>query len=161
MNDYSVKGYDLRSLFDPSVPLIGFDSDLKQSVPGSGSLIYTVWNLSHEFIYVGIAGIQKDAAKRQGLTRLRAHASGMRSGDQFCIYVHDFYVLPGLMNMETYTPERGYLDRLTKDYIRKNLRFRVMGFQELDSVETVRMLEDLIKKGIFGYPPPALNGITD
>ena len=38
---------------------------------------------------------------------------------------------------------------------------RGMGFQELDSVETVRMLEDLIKKGIFGYPPPALNGITD
>ena len=107
-----------------------------------------------------IAGIQKDAAKRQGLTRLKAHASGMRSGDQFCIYVHDFYVLPRLIDMETYTPERGYLDRHTKDYIRKNLSFRVMGFQEPNSVETVRMLEDLIKKGIFGYPPPALNGTS-
>jgi len=29
-------------------------------------------------------------------TRLRSHASGRRSGDQFCIYVADRFVLPTL-----------------------------------------------------------------
>ena len=29
-------------------------------------------------------------------TRLRSHASGRRSGDQFCVYVADHYVMPEL-----------------------------------------------------------------
>jgi hypothetical protein len=57
-------------------------------------------------VYVGVAGRNPRGA---GLaSRLRSHASGRRSGDQFCGYVADQYVLPEL------TPERARLLRGTR-----------------------------------------------
>src|SRR5271166_936716 len=64
-------------------------------VPRHGAGVYTIWHQDGRFIYVGMSGraITKDTAARNtpfGIyTRLRSHASGRRSGDQFCVYVAD------------------------------------------------------------------------
>ena len=63
-------------------------------IPGSGAGVYTIWDDGGELIYAGIAGRNPDG---KGLaSRLRSHANGRRSGDQFCVYVADHYVLPEL-----------------------------------------------------------------
>ncbi len=62
-------------------------------VPLHGAGVYTIWHEDGRFIYVGMSGrgITKDTATRNtpfGIyIRLRSHASGRRSGDQFCVYV--------------------------------------------------------------------------
>jgi hypothetical protein len=72
------------------------------SVPVFGAGVYTIWHNDDRFIYVGMSGrgITAETIRRntpQGIyTRLRSHASGRRSGDQFCVYVADRLVLPTL-----------------------------------------------------------------
>ena len=72
------------------------------SVPAFGAGVYTIWHNDGRFIYVGMSGrgITAETIRRntpQGIyTRLRSHASGRRSGDQFCVYVADRLVLPTL-----------------------------------------------------------------
>ena len=148
--------------------LLSFDDKPSWNAPTVSCGVYTVWK-GDEFLYVGMSGrninesniqILEDQGKKIGLiTRLESHASGMRSGDQFCIYVHDFFVLPKIVEARVYKPERGYLDKLTRDHIRENLRYRVKCFQTEDSIQIVRSLEEKIKKGVFGLSPPFLNGI--
>ena len=54
--------------------------------------VYTVWN-GTQFLYVGMSW--KEGSK--GLFgRLNSHASGRRSGDQFCIYACDLFIVPTL-----------------------------------------------------------------
>src|SRR5215475_6178752 len=70
------------------------------AVPAFGAGVYTVWHSDGRFMYVGMSGrgITTETIRRntpQGIyTRLRSHASGRRSGDQFCVYVTDRLVLP-------------------------------------------------------------------
>jgi hypothetical protein len=56
-----------------------------------------VWR-GDEFVYVGISYRDPTATTNKGAKglygRLASHASGRRSGDQFCIYVCDRFVLP-------------------------------------------------------------------
>src|SRR4051794_8737394 len=79
-------------------------------LPVVGAGVYTVWD-GDRFLYVGMGGrglsadMIRDATvtgrKGSGLLgRLMSHASGRRSGDQFCIYVCDLLILP------TLTPEQ-------------------------------------------------------
>jgi hypothetical protein len=71
-------------------------------VPKFGAGVYTIWHKDGRFIYVGMSGRGMTAETRrrntpQGTyTRLQSHASGRRSGDQFCVYVADRLVLPTL-----------------------------------------------------------------
>src|ERR1700737_2130425 len=64
-------------------------------VPTFGAGVYTIWDHDGRFIYVGMSGrsMTADTAHRNkplGIyTRLKSHASGRRSGDQFCVYVAD------------------------------------------------------------------------
>jgi hypothetical protein len=67
-------------------------------VPTSGAGVYSVWDERGQLVYVGAAGRNPQGAGLAG--RLRSHASGRRSGDEFCVYVADHYVLPEL------TPEQ-------------------------------------------------------
>src|SRR3954451_17903342 len=76
-------------------------------VPRSGALVYTIWDRSGRFIYVGMAGrgLVDDPAAGTTLRtgfgpwgRLTSHASGRRSGDQFCVYVCDRLVLPTVVD---------------------------------------------------------------
>ncbi len=58
--------------------------------------------------------------KRFGLwTRIASHASGRLSGDQFCVYVANRYVVPKLTPIELSQFASGELnlDALTKRYI--------------------------------------------
>jgi hypothetical protein len=89
---------------------------------------------------------------------MQSHASGRRSGDQFCIYIHDIFVIPGLINTGEYESERGWLDKVTQKYIHDNLRYRFVSFLSDDSDEIVRKLENKIKKGDMGFTPK-INGI--
>ena len=86
-----------------------------------------------------------------------SHASGVRSGDQFCVYIHDFFVIPKLLKEKDYKPERGSLDKLTKQYIHENLSYRFTSFNSDDSDAIVRKLENEIKSGALGLKP-ILNG---
>src|SRR5689334_19761002 len=61
--------------------------------------VYTIWH-DVQFIYVGIsyrAATETSNPQAKGLFgRLRTHASGRRSGDQFNIYICDRFVIPSL-----------------------------------------------------------------
>ena len=159
MTDYILDGHDLSPLFNLDSPSFAFGKDTeKENVPSFGSIIYTVWDSNDKFLYVGIAGTQKKPVKKRNpRSRIKEHSSGTRSGDQFCVYVQDFFVLPKIVKSGEYKPSKGYLDKLTKEYIHQNLRYRVMSFQTEDSDSIVRDLEKKIKRGVFD-PPPFLNG---
>ena len=86
-----------------------------------------------------------------------SHASGVRSGDQFNVYIHDFYVISTLVQSGNYEPAKGVLDKLTKDYIHQNLSYRFVSFLSNDSDAIVRSLEKKIQSGSFGLTP-ILNG---
>ena len=97
-------GHNLSALFEGTDGLISFAEDSRKYIPDKGSIIYTVWDGSDTFIYVGISGLQKSEARRNPQTRIVSHASGRRSGDQFCIYVYDFFVVPELIKCGEFTP---------------------------------------------------------
>jgi hypothetical protein len=76
-------------------PLYRFGDWPNPGLPKVAIGLYTIWR-GDEFIYVGMAGrsalsnlsSRQAAGGTSGLrSRLRSHASGRRSGDQFCIYV--------------------------------------------------------------------------
>ena len=161
MTNYILDNYDLSNLFDTNKKSISFSEDPRKHIPEFGSMIYTVWDNNEKFIYVGISGIGQSPntplLKRNPRSRIKQHQSGRRSGDQFCVYVHDHFVIPELLKSNSYQPSRGYLDRLTKEYIQKKLRYRFLCFQTEDGVSIVRNLENKIKSGIFDLKP-FLNG---
>ena len=157
MTKYSLDGHDISALFDKSANPISFAENAKEYIPNRGSIIYSVWDRNNDFIYVGISGLQKDVEKRNPRSRMISHASGRRSGDQFCIYIHDYYVVPALVQTGRYSPSNGYLDRLTKQYIRENLSYRFVSFNTQDSDVIVRNLESKIKNGAFDFVP-IING---
>ena len=152
---------DLTPLFDESVPLRTFSPSNIKDIPVFGSIIYSVFLDKKEFIYVGIGGLSgKSVHERNPRSRITQHTQGRRSGDQFCIYIQDFYVIPLLIG-QTYVPKKGYLDQLTKEFIQKRLTYRYMVFQEEDSDKVVRKLErDVQSRGYQGLKPK-LNGVEE
>ena len=115
--------------------------------------VYTVWR-GDDFIYVGISW--KEGSK--GLFgRLASHASGRRSGDQFCIYVCDLFIVP------TLTPEEQRfiaqkelrLDTLTRDFVREHLTFRSV---HTPTGAEARAVETHIRRiGLPGKGQPTIN----
>ena len=96
---------------------------------------------------------KRSEGKRFGLfTRLASHASGRRSGDQFCVYVADFLVLPRLSDDQIDAISRKDLlfDNLVKEYIHSNLDF---GFAEDDDGEMAQESEDMGRSGVLGQKP--------
>ena len=159
MTNYILDGHDLSALFDFSISPISFFEDPRKHIPNKGSIIYSVWDKKENFIYIGISGLQKSLEKRSPLSRMISHASGRRSGDQFCIYIHDFYVIPKLIEKGEYNPSIAFLDKLTKDFIQNNLSYRFVSFKTDNSDKIVRSLENKIKSGVFGFSP-SINGST-
>ena len=84
---------------------------------------------------------------------------GMRSEDQFCVYVQDFFVIPEIVKSGNYVPEKELLDKLTKKYIHENLSYRYVVFQDENSIQIVRSLESKIKCGESSFGTPFLNGV--
>jgi len=83
------------------------------AVPNGRIGAYTIWH-DDQLLYVGMAGRAIDPspdtsglapARLTGLrSRLASHASGRRSGDQFCVYVFDRLVLPTSAGSRLTTP---------------------------------------------------------
>jgi hypothetical protein len=146
-------------LFSPKVELRPFTNANITDIPEYGSILYTVFLDRREFIYVGIGGLSGKSVKdRNPRSRITQHTQGRRSGDQFCIYIQDFYVIPLLIG-NTYVPKKGYLDTLTKEFIQKRLTYRYLVVQTDDSDKVVRRLEKELQTNTHGHGVPKLNGV--
>src|SRR3954465_7011328 len=93
-------------------------------VPRSGAGLSTIWDDGSTLVYVGIAG--RNPAGTGLASRLRSHASGRRSGDQFCVYVADHYVLPELTRaqIEAIRDSTLSFDALVREKIHAAFSFR-------------------------------------
>lgn len=122
--------------------------------------VYAIWR-GPEFLYVGISWREPTltaSGMSKGLWgRLDSHASGRRSGDQFCIYICDRFVLGQLTNneIEEITSGSKSLDVLTKIYVRTHLSYR---FVTTSTGEEARALEaDIRRNGLQPHGRPLLN----
>jgi hypothetical protein len=150
--------HELSSLFSAATPLRAFSTSNIAEVPAFGSIIYTVFLDGTDFIYVGIGGIAGATVQdRNPRSRIIQHAQGRRSGDQFCIYIQDFYVIPELLKSD-YKAKKGYLDQLTRDFIQSRLTYRYLVMQTEDSNKFVRQLERELQSNKYGHGVPTLNG---
>ena len=150
--------HDLSSLFAATTPLRAFSTSNIAEIPSFGSIIYTVFLDGANFIYVGIGGLAGATVHdRNPRSRIIQHAQGRRSGDQFCIYIQDFYVIPAIVSTP-YEPKKGYLDTLTKEFIQTRLTYRYLVIQTEDSDKVVRRLERELQNNEHGFGVPMLNG---
>lgn len=132
------------------------------SVPTFGAGVYTIWHNDGRFIYVGMSGrgMTAETLRRntpQGIfTRLQSHASGRRSGDQFCVYVADRLVLPTVTqdDINAITSGRHQMDAFVRRYIHENLCYR---FVMLPDGAAAFALETAIKSGEWEHGRPLLN----
>jgi hypothetical protein len=148
----------LDLLFSPSVELRQFSTTDINHIAEYGSILYAVFLDRSEFIYVGIGGTMgKTVEDRNPRSRIKQHAQGWRSGDQFCIYIQDFYVIPELLKAD-YKPKKGYLDQLTRDFIQSRLTYRYLVIQSEDSHKVVRQFERELQSNKYGHGAPKLNG---
>lgn len=147
---------DLTSL--GSGPIHWFADWPVADLPVTGSAVYTIWNREGAFIYVGMSGRSTTATGKGPFGRLHSHASGRRSGDQFCIYVCDRLVLPGLHNRLTEIAEGTLsLDMETRAFIHAELGFRYL---VVFSPAEAFALETLIQRGGWDHAAPMLNPIN-
>jgi hypothetical protein len=103
---------------------------------------------------------RSDPTRVTGLrSRLASHASGRRSGDQFCVYVADRFVLPGLEpeTIRAIAAGTTSLDAIVRDYIHSKFGYR---FVEAADGAEARELEDQVRRGGLSAGPPILNPIT-
>ncbi len=140
-------------------PLHWFEDWPIVAVPRSGAAVYTVWDREGRFLYVGMAGRGEQTARGSGpFGRLASHASGRRSGDQFCIYVADRLVLNTLHNrLADITSGSLLLDLETRAFIRTNLGFR---FMPVENGRTALELERQIQRGVLKVGRPFLNPVV-
>ena len=127
-----------------------------------GAGVYTIWHKDGRFIYVGMSGrgMTTETVRRykpQGIyTRLQSHASGRRSGDQFCVYVADRLVLPSLSqdDITAIASGRHQMDALVRRYIHENLCYR---FVMVPAGAAAYAVEAAIKSGDWEHGRPFLN----
>lgn len=119
-------------------------------VPATGTGVYTIWDDNGHLVYVGIAGRSATGKGLRG--RLRSHANGRRSGDQFCVYVGDRYVLLELSRTARIAVAAGQLsmDEKIRDTIREHFSFR---FVQTPDYRAAWDLETEIKHGALGQRP--------
>ena len=123
-------------------------------IPSSGAGVYTIWDDEGGLVYAGIAG--RNPAGKGLASRLRSHASGRRSGDQFCVYVADHYVLPELTRdqIDAIRDSGLSMDALVRDKIHSSFAFR---FVAVPDYATALQVESAIKSGGLSTGPPRLN----
>lgn len=95
--------------------------------------------------------------RRHGLwTRLNAHTSGRLSGDQFCVYIANRYVIPALTpeQLPLFATGELRLDALTKGYIREHLSY---SFVLVESSAEAHQLERDSRRGSGLPAKPTLN----
>lgn len=148
-------------------PLHRFADWPSADVPNLRAGVYTIWDDAGSLIYVGMAGKGLVAdppysppdglLRRRGLLdRLHSHASGRRSGDQFCMYVFDRLVLPELTPGEISAAASATLslDARVRDYIRGHLSYR---FAVTADGVTALATERAVRRGGLTGRKPLLN----
>ena len=145
-----------------SGPLFSFASWKDAAVPVATAGVYSIWDSVGTLIYVGMSGrgmsnedlaaSQIKGQKRGLYTRLGSHASGVRSGDQFCVYVADRFVLPALTPEEIVAISKREImfDHLVKKYIHMHLHFRYTTTHDGKEAEK---LEAEARSGALGSLP--------
>ena len=92
------------------------------------------------------------------IARACSHASGRRSGDQFCVYVCDRLVLPTVRDrIDDIAAGNFPLDGATRQYVRTELGFRMV--QVADGREALQ-IERLIQRGVLAAGRPLLNPLV-
>lgn len=107
-----------------------FSSWPNPEVPTVAAGVYAIWR-EDQLIYCGMSGRGIDAKgsiapRKYGLvTRLASHASGRLSGDQFCVYVANRFVIPQLTQAELPLFAAGSLtlDTRTRAFIRQHMDY--------------------------------------
>jgi hypothetical protein len=127
--------------------------------------VCTVWH-DDQLLYVGMAGraISAGAADSEPASgrltgirsRLASHASGRRSGNQFCVSVFDRLILPALSREQIDGAARGQLslDELTRQLIRRSFSYR---FTLLKDAPVARAVEGQIQREGLASQLPLLN----
>lgn len=143
-------------------PLYRFADWPETAVPRVSAGVYTVWS-GDQFVYVGMSGrgmTADDLRRRQqqgkpaGLyTRLASHASGGRSGDQFCVYVADRFVLPLLATEQIAGIAGGILpfDELVRGFIHAHLSYRFV--VTADGQAALALEKAVVAHGLAGVRP--------
>jgi hypothetical protein len=150
-------------------PLHRFQDWPNELVPKRAAGVYTVWE-GDRLLYVGMSGramTAEDLEVRDGgrivakglWTRLNTHASGRRSGDQFCVYVCDRFVVPLLTPSQQQQLAAGALslDTLIRAFVRERLAYRfvicAIGSEALK-------LERDVRRGSLSAGKPYLNPLA-
>jgi hypothetical protein len=147
-------------------PFHRFQDWPNDQVPKRAAGVYSVWD-DDRLLYVGMSGRAMTAEDLEvspngrvvakGLwTRLNAHASGRRSGDQFCVYVCDRFVVPALTSSQQHQLAAGglSLDDLTRTFVRDHLAYR---FVVTDEGAEAARLEAEVRRGALLVGRPYLN----
>lgn len=150
-------------------PLHRFEDWPNEPVPKRAAGVYTVWE-GDRLLYVGMSGRAMTAEDLEvsdggrvvpkGLwTRLNAHASGHRSGDQFCVYICDRFVVPELTPSQQRELAAGALslDGLTRTFVRERLAYRLV--VTADGTEAAK-LEGAVRRGALSAGKPYLNPLS-
>lgn len=123
--------------------------------------VYAIWRDAGELVYVGMSGrgmeTRATTRKRFGLwTRLASHASGRLSGDQFCVYVANRYVVPELSaaDLPRFADGDLNLDGLTKSYILEHFSY---SFALTPTSREAHDLERDARRGFTFGATPTLN----
>jgi hypothetical protein len=132
-----------------------------KEIPLVAAGVYVVWD-NNNLIYCGMSGREYEKAladkrKKYGLViRLNSHASGRLSGDQFCVYIANRFVIPSLTSddLSRFASGEYKLDTMTKTYIHQNLEYQYAVVQSSSDAYT---LERKIRQGSEFNIKPILN----
>lgn len=127
-------------------------------LPRATAGVYAIWDCS-ALIYCGMSGRQFEkrlpsVTTKFGLvTRLASHSAGRLSGDQFCVYVANRFVIPSLKpeQLQKFSSGELNLDKLTRAYIHRRLEYQ---FALAQSSKEAYSLEQKCREGTeFGVKP--------
>lgn len=132
-----------------------------EAVPKVAAGVYAIWN-DGLLVYCGMSGRGfekkiKQNPKEFGLvTRLRSHASGRLSGDQFCVYVANRLVIPNLDpdDLSRFATGEVNLDQFTKSYIHESLDYQ---YCTVSGSTEAYALEERCRRGVVFGQKPLLN----
>lgn len=90
---------------------------------------------------------------------MESHASGRRSGDQFCIYVADRLLLPRLAagEIEAIAANTLSVDGLVRKLVREELSYR---FVVVPDGAAARLVEREVRSGRLAIGKPMFNPIS-
>ena len=113
---------DLEQLWDElnQQPVHRFADWPNRDVPKGKPGVYLIYH-EGRWIYIGMSF-------KNLQSRLSQHASGRRSGDQFCVYVGDRLVMPklGIDQMKGVFFGEYSLDDAIKEFVRSQLSYRYL-----------------------------------